>query len=155
MAASFYETYRNYFSDEIFENAEFINHQISQADYPTNHDKMILANQLIQKYSKAGMVVTSRIHCALPCLGVQTPVFFVMSERILDGSLRSGGRLGGLIDLLNVLKWTDKGIVPISEKCAEIKKISSVSEANKIGNPQGYIKLKQIMLSKIRDFISK
>lgn len=152
MASSFYETYRNYFSDDVFKNAVYINHQISQSEYPTNDDKMKLADKLMHMYGSAGMVVTSRIHCALPCVGVETPVIFVTSEDIEDGSLRSGGRLDGIIELINVLKWTPKGLHPVSERLKKIKKIRSVSDARLVGNPTKYIPLKRMMMNIAHNF---
>ena len=38
---------------------------------------MQCADELLKKYAKAEMVVTSRIHCALPCTGMGTPVIYV------------------------------------------------------------------------------
>lgn len=56
---------------------------------------MEYAKYLIRKYAKAKLVVTSRIHCALPCLGIETPVIFVTSDNLEQGVGRSGsnGRL--------------------------------------------------------------
>lgn len=34
------------------------------------------AKDLLDEYARAQLVITSRIHCALPCLGMDTPVYF-------------------------------------------------------------------------------
>jgi hypothetical protein len=59
------------------------------------------ANAVLQHYAQASLVVTSRIHCALPCLAFGTPVIFV------DGALghqSERARLRGIIDLMPVLR---------------------------------------------------
>ena len=38
------------------------------------------AEQYLQRYATARLVVTSRLHCAMPCLALGTPVVFVMAE---------------------------------------------------------------------------
>ena len=35
---------------------------------------------LLNKYASSQYVVTSRIHCALPCVGVGTPVLFTLND---------------------------------------------------------------------------
>ena len=52
-----------------------------------------IAHELLGKYSKARLVVTSRIHCALPCLAMGTPVIFVKSHY--------DKRFDGITELLN------------------------------------------------------
>lgn len=84
MCASFYETYKKAFSDDILLNAKFILHKVRQSDFNGEDAKMEYARNLVKLYAKASLVVTSRIHCALPCLGVETPVVFISSE-ILQG----------------------------------------------------------------------
>ncbi|WP_264821067.1 polysaccharide pyruvyl transferase family protein [Acinetobacter schindleri] len=32
---------------------------------------------MLEKYSTAKLVITSRIHCALPCLAMGTPVIYI------------------------------------------------------------------------------
>jgi hypothetical protein len=39
------------------------------------------AGRLLDLYASAGLVVTSRLHCALPCLAFETPVIFLMTNR--------------------------------------------------------------------------
>ena len=51
-------------------------HTRENRDLPIEQ-KMEEAQELLDIYAKASMVVTSRIHCALPCLAMGTPVFFL------------------------------------------------------------------------------
>lgn len=60
------------------------------------------AFRLLQTYAKARLVITSRIHCALPCLAFGTPVMFI-DAGLENGSERA--RLDGLIDLFHCIKF--------------------------------------------------
>ena len=76
---------------------------------------MEYARQLIRKYAHARYVVTSRIHCALPCLGVETPCVFITTESLHNNTLRDNSRFGGLIEMFNVAEWKD-GIIKAHSK---------------------------------------
>ena len=66
---------------------------------------MAYAEQLIKKYAASKLVVTSRIHCALPCLGIETPVIFTVGHALEEGAdASSAGRFGGLIDFFYVAR---------------------------------------------------
>lgn len=54
------------------------------------------AEKLIRKYAKAKLVITSRIHCALPCLALGTPVILVLKHY-------DSFRYNGIFQLLNVI----------------------------------------------------
>jgi len=60
-------------------------------------EKFDMADSLLRKYAKARLVVTSRIHCALPCLAMGTPVIFINGFHSFVDSCR----LDGIINLLN------------------------------------------------------
>lgn len=74
-------------------------------DFTTDEARLKEAERLVRLYAKARLVITSRIHCALPCLGLETPVIYLEKEQ---DSEESSCRMGGLIDLFNVVK-VDKG----------------------------------------------
>lgn len=107
--ADFYNTYflKEYsktFDYNMLINAEYINqyNYNIQKEHPSQEDKMKYAEQLVRYYSEASCVITSRIHCALPCIGLETPVIFV--EKAGDNDY-STTRFGGLINLLNTITW--------------------------------------------------
>lgn len=54
------------------------------------------AEQLILRYARARLVITTNIHCALPCLSLGTPVILIVPE--FDDK-----RFNGLVDLLNFI----------------------------------------------------
>ena len=111
-AAVFYNIYRKKFSKDILLNAEYITHWIDvdmRADVG-NDDLLDIAEGLVKKYSHAKLVITSRIHAALPCLGVETPVIFITNDEITSatGTFNTPGRTDGLIDLLRTINLNNK-----------------------------------------------
>lgn len=102
---SFYHTYSKVFTDEVLINAEYLTHDLPQSLFRNNEDKMQYAKSLIHKYAKAKLVVSSRLHCALPCIALGTPTIFINSQKLEEGVSRGGsnGRFDGLIDLMNTL----------------------------------------------------
>ena len=76
------------FPENIRQESEYITHQISTTDV---QERQLLAEKLLAKYASAKLVITSRIHCAFPCLAFGTPVVFITpkgtsSERF-DGTM--------------------------------------------------------------------
>lgn len=101
---TFYREYSRMFTEETLLGAEYICQQ--SVDYarlfPSDEDRLAEAGRLVRKYAGASLVVTSRIHCALPCLGLGTHVIFTE-----DAAQSEAGscRLGGLRELFNVMRW--------------------------------------------------
>jgi len=63
----------------------------------TEAEKFAMAEDLLHKYARAKLVITSRIHCALPCLAMGTPVIFVNGfDSFVDSC-----RFEGILDLFN------------------------------------------------------
>lgn len=77
-----------------FTNITYIVHDFSTK---LNHiERFRIANSLLEKYAKAQLVITTRIHAALPCLALKTPV-------ILINKNYDRNRFDGLYDLLNTI----------------------------------------------------
>ena len=102
--AFFLMQYSKVFNRKMLVGAEYVNQYNFdiQIDYPSQEDKLNYAESLVRKYSEASCVITSRIHCALPCIGLETPVVFVQLKGDSDYST---DRFGGLINLFNVMTW--------------------------------------------------
>ncbi len=98
----FYRLYHKFFSQETLINAVFVNQESSfyTTNFPTDETRLKEAERLVRLYSKASLVVTGRIHCALPCLGLETPVVFTQLE---NDDFISTCRFGGLSDLFNIM----------------------------------------------------
>lgn len=98
LSSAFFMQYRKLFPEKILLNSEYVSHQYEAGkndDYYFSE-----ADTLLKKYADAKLVVTSRIHCALPCTGMETPVVYVQNEKEDD---ISKCRMEKLIDLLNVI----------------------------------------------------
>lgn len=74
--------YRNYLEEKIIpkkyhDQVYRLTHALPKDHTYTESDKIALAEKLLARYARAKLVVTSRIHCALPCLAMGTPVIFI------------------------------------------------------------------------------
>ncbi len=63
-------------------------------------ERFQLANDLLDTYSSASFVVTSRLHCALPCIAFGTPVLFIETQR-------DKNRFPGLIEMMNTVSYAE------------------------------------------------
>ena len=107
---AFYREYKRFFRKEILINAEYINQQSIEyiRKFSTDEELLKEAERLVKCYAKAKLVVTSRIHCALPCLGLGTPVIYTEDAHQSEAS---ACRFGGLRELFNILKWNNGHLV--------------------------------------------
>ena len=66
-----------YIPEKILQYAEYTQHELPAGfDYFDYFRRLEIADALLNKYSTAKLVITSRLHCALPCLAFGTPVVF-------------------------------------------------------------------------------
>lgn len=92
--------YHQYIPNEIVKNAKFVNQKIVKNESsPDNLDSSCvmyykLAQDLLRMYkNNAKLVITSAIHCAMPCLAMGIPVVLIDFEKnnsrfdVLDGIL--------------------------------------------------------------------
>ncbi len=87
---------QKFISKEVLETAEFINQEPPSNTY-SDSQKFEMAEELLNKYARAKLVITSRIHCALPCLALGTPVIFVNGfDSFVDSC-----RFDGILELFN------------------------------------------------------
>jgi len=63
----------------------------------TEEAKLSAAEALLRRYAKARLVITARIHCALPCLAMGTPVIFVNGYHKESDTCR----FDGILELFN------------------------------------------------------
>ena len=95
----FYRTFKNVISKEVMLKATYITHFHEVGKYPDDSKRFALADDLLRKYASARYVITSRIHCALPCLGLGTPVIYINNT---DENSISQCRFGGLGELFQL-----------------------------------------------------
>lgn len=98
----FHKEYSRLFSRDIVMNSVYVCQQSSyyKESFPTDEERLQEAERLVRQYARAKMVITSRIHCALPCLGLETPVIFLKNLNAIEAS---SCRFEGLADLFNVV----------------------------------------------------
>lgn len=108
---NFFKQYSKVFDKKVLLNATYLTQESPyyQDAFKDDFERLDEAKRLIKGYARASLVITSRIHCALPCLGMGTPVFFTELD---DDSEISQCRLKGLKDLLNVIKCRDGEVEP-------------------------------------------
>jgi len=86
----------NLIEKNLLESAIHV-HQEPPANTFDDAQKFAMAEDLLHKYARARLVITSRIHCALPCLTLGTPVIFVNGFTTFVDSCR----FDGILDLFN------------------------------------------------------
>lgn len=134
-ASAFYQQYIQVFDREILVNAEFVNHEIPDT-FKSEKNKFDYAELLLNKYNKAHLVVTSRIHAALPCLALKTPVFYTDN---VNQSEVSYCRLDGIRELFNRI-ICDNGKLTIENHSTKI------SLKTKLQNNSNYIKYRDKLI---------
>lgn len=94
---------------------------------------------LLQTYQNAEFVVTTRLHCAMPCLALKTPVLFLNDETIIEND-----RFAGLSDLLY---------------CESPKNFLEGSKIYDIENPpinkKNYLLLRNALIEKCKQFVAE
>ena len=145
---TFFRAYKKYFTEETLLNAEYICQQNEKYknNFPTDEERLKEAERLVKLYSRAKLVVTSRIHCALPCLGLETPVIFTdLATKKHDDTCR----FRGLRDLFLVMDWKDGGLVP------EFKIDKKLSINNVVENKTTWKQYAESLIKTCRKFINK
>jgi hypothetical protein len=91
--------YKNLIPSSLHKDVEYIEHKrydLTKSNAQRFHD----AEELIAKFSQAKVVITSRIHAALPCLALGTPVIFL---DVGYTSKNQRNRFNGLTDKMLVI----------------------------------------------------
>lgn len=90
------ESLRRFLSPSLLASAARTQHELP-AGRMSDEQKFAAAEDLLRRYAQARLVITARIHCALPCLAMGTPVIFVNGYT----SKVDTCRFEGITDLLN------------------------------------------------------
>ncbi len=112
--ALYYKEYSRVFGRSIVMDSEYVYQDNDDylEEYEDDFSRLKKAEELVRMYSKARFVITSRIHCALPCLGLDTPVVYL--DRAKD-SETSACRLNGLKELFNSVSLNNGILSPCFE----------------------------------------
>lgn len=154
-AALFYKTYSKKFSRRLLLSAKYVTHwiDVDMSGKVTNDDLLDIAEGLIKNYASASLVITSRIHAGLPCLGVGTPVVFIANEEVTSesGTFNTPGRLGGLLEFFRVLNLKGRSF---STDDAVFKEIKKFDENTDFENKENWRPFADELAKKAMDFMS-
>ncbi len=132
------------FEKDILERAEIIRQELPSKTY-TEEQKFEMADDLLKKYSTAKLVITSRIHCALPCLAMGTPVIYLNGFESEFDACRMDG-LSELFHTVNVNRKTGKIIYNFQH--------TGLIDLNTItANKEDYLNLAEALKKICRSFI--
>lgn len=124
-----------FIDDELLQTAKFINQEPPANTY-TDTQKFAMAEDLLHKYAKAKLVITSRIHCALPCLALGTPVIFVNGFDSFVDSCRFDGILN-LFNRIDIDTQTGEFTAnfPLAHKIDKNTKVQNLGKHHAIAEP--------------------
>lgn len=101
-------------------------------------DRFKLAKNLLERYARAKLVISTRLHGALPCLGLKTPNIFINKNYDI--------RLPGLYELLNTIGINSRGKFEINVR---------LNNKNLVVNKPYYIKYSNKLKENIRKNLNK
>lgn len=135
------------FAKDILSVKQDLIHDLNKKD--TNDERFLKADKLLKRYSKARIVFTSKIHCALPCLAIGTPVVFIKGPDLNNEFDTS--RFDGLLDYLNVIEIDSSKNI----KCNYAKLFSKIDLGFRISNKAEITSIIENMNFIVETFIKK
>ena len=93
-AAEFHRVYSPLFSDDFLLSAEYLTHKILKHG-AGDEGLEKTAEAMLERYAGAPFVITSRLHCAFPCIAMGVPTVVPYHDKM------SNGRFDGNIELMN------------------------------------------------------
>ena len=93
--------------------------------------------KLLTMYQNAKAVITTRLHCAMPCLGLGTPVLLIQREDI-----REQDRFSGLDEL-----------VRHASEAGFLAGKADFDLANPCSNPDTYLAYRQKLITRVQQFV--
>lgn len=145
--AIYYKEYSKTFGRKLIMNSIYVcqENDYYKTNFKTDLDRLKEAERLICLYAEASLVITSRIHCALPCLGLETPVIYLQKGQDIE---ESKCRLQGLLDLFNVVK-VDNGVLK-----PQFETTLPITVSNIPSNKDSWKNLSKNLKHSCREFIS-
>jgi hypothetical protein len=101
-SALFVGLYGRFLSDRLIRDAVWRTHLFKRSSFTTETSVRDHIRDILATYAGASMVITTRIHAALPCYGMGTPVLFVTGN---DGE----GRYQGLVERFALVRLDSSG----------------------------------------------
>lgn len=130
---------------DLIESASYETQVLPSKTY-SDREKFEIAESLLYKYATAKLVITSRIHCALPCLALGTPVIFLDAFKNKVDTCR----FDGITNLLNTIKFHDNGTITNNFNLT-----GKITKDIKVENPENYKELASKLKEKCRNFVNQ
>lgn len=146
-SAWFVKRYSEIFSRDFLLYSEYISQEGPEFKQETsNNDELLqMAENLVKKYAESSLVVTSRIHCALPCTALEVPVIYIEDKNLPENSRC---RLGGLRELFNIILFDETKLIP------QFVINGKISKSNYPAIKLNYRPIAERLIEKCRDFFS-
>jgi hypothetical protein len=153
-ATMFYNAYKTKFSKNIILNSRFLTHIVKVEKKESQESLIRRSEELLNLYSRSSLVVTSRIHCALPCLGLETPVIFVVNDKMNSKKnlFNAPGRFGGIIEFFRVLNYSTNKVV---SNDVVLNKLELIDSKSLFKNKTDYIEYRDTLISQCKEFIKR
>jgi hypothetical protein len=113
---------------------EELKHIISREKVTDPEYRMHYANDILNKYKTAKCVITSRLHAALPCLALGTPVLLINTQPD---------------------QYRFEGLKELTRNCSKETLLSGHSDfdfSNPSENPKAYLPLREQLIETMRKF---
>lgn len=143
------KTIKSIIPSSILKDAKYVTHSYWNKDY-NEEERFVLAENLLKRYAKAKLVITSRIHCALPCIALGTPVLFISGGGLFRKSEMS--RLKGVIEHLNVISTEPLALDNSIAEGVQVLDPQKIDWDN-IKNPTSYIEYANKLKSACSKFV--
>ena len=98
----------DFLPQRVRENAVYIKHNLEGPGRMDSLGRFTQGYELMKQYAEARLVITSRIHCGLPCVAMNTPVIFFNGQGMPGGGgskSSSSTRIAGLTPLFHTLDF--------------------------------------------------
>lgn len=133
----------NILSYDVLESAEWYTHLYTTHELGSDEDRFAYAYHLLQIYASAKFILTSRIHCALPSLGLETPVILLRKQ---EDELKSSDRLGGIGEFFNTIWYRGSHPINLDDKI-------TFEEIEKLRNPSTFRPFRDGLIQRVRAFL--
>jgi len=108
-------------------------------------ERFRIADQYLQDYARAKLVITTKIHCALPCAGMGVPVILMMNNP-------QDARFGGIKELLNHLGVDTNGEI-IQHLFLPPEMPGAPADAPALGNSPDIPTIVEALSQRCREFV--
>lgn len=132
-----------YFDESLIKKSKF---ETQIIPYVSAEEGISIAGEFLERLSRAKLVVTSRIHTALPCLAMGTPVIFINGgfENEVDNC-----RFEGIIDLFNRIDVDRNGVSTVNFPLNDDK----IGLKTVISNKYYHLEYIDLLRAKCNDFM--